>query len=263
MVIRQIAPKSIIVKNQKWFCQKKPIWILFLLRKCSILLSSILEKVFLLSNLSTPNGPLYLGFFWAISGEKIVVKGKKITVCRKNRLFWYGFFRQNDYHSFHEIFIFPRPLATSAWTSYSKLKNSKSFNPQNSNSAKLKLKKTWKTRITWSKTRSTRAKVELGTCSNSTVWNSMKLELAIKWAGSSTISYQQVKYYFKKGFFKKIGNFFLNLYFFYVMVTVCIMLLLTMKLCIRNRLMLLLLIFSQRVRNTTIRTIWCKKHFVV
>ena len=34
---------------------------------------------------------------------------------------------------------------TSAWTSYSKLKDPTSFNPQNSNSAILELEKTWKT----------------------------------------------------------------------------------------------------------------------
>ena len=32
-------------------------------------------------------------------------------------------------------------VLTSAWTKYSKLENSTSFNPQNSNSAKLKLEK--------------------------------------------------------------------------------------------------------------------------
>ena len=44
-------------------------------------------------------------------------------------------------------------LLTSAWTSYSKLKNSTSFNPKNSNSAKLKLEKNWKSGITRAKTR--------------------------------------------------------------------------------------------------------------
>ena len=73
-------------------------------------------------------------------------------------------------------------LFSSAWMSYSKLENSTSFNPQNSNSAKLEVEKTWKTRITRAKTRNTWAKVELDTCLNSTVWNSMKLELHSKWA---------------------------------------------------------------------------------
>ena len=78
---------------------------------------------------------------------------------------------------------------TSAWTSYSKLKNLTSFNPQKSNSAKLELEKTWKTRITRPKPRKTRAKFELHMCSNSTVWNSMKLELDKKWARSGTSRY--------------------------------------------------------------------------
>ena len=57
--------------------------------------------------------------------------------------------------------------------------------------AKLKPEKAWKTRITRAKTQNTRPNVELDTCSNSTVWNSMKLELDIMWARSSTnFSYQ-------------------------------------------------------------------------
>ena len=60
------------------------------------------------------------------------------------------------------------------------------FNLQNSNSAKFDLENTWKTRITGAKTRNNQAKVELDTCSNSTVWSSMKLKLDIKWAPSST-----------------------------------------------------------------------------
>ena len=63
-------------------------------------------------------------------------------------------------------------VLTSAWTKYSKLENSTSFNPQNSKSAKVKREKTWNTRITRAKTQNTRAKVELGT-----VWNSIKLQL--------------------------------------------------------------------------------------
>ena len=75
-------------------------------------------------------------------------------------------------------------LFSSAWTSYSKLENSTSFNPQNSNSAKPELKNTWKTHITRAKTRNTWAKVEIDTYFNLKVWNSMKLD--IKWACSST-----------------------------------------------------------------------------
>ena len=63
---------------------------------------------------------------------------------------------------------------------YSILKYSTSFNAQNSNSAKLKLKiPERKTLITRAKTQNTRTKLELFTCSNSTVWNSnlMKSEL--------------------------------------------------------------------------------------
>ena len=63
-------------------------------------------------------------------------------------------------------------VLTSARSSYSKLKYSMSFNPQNLNSAKLKPKKSWKTCITSAKTRNTKAKFELDTCSNSTFWNS-------------------------------------------------------------------------------------------
>ena len=58
-------------------------------------------------------------------------------------------------------------------SSYSKPEYSMSFNPQNSNSAMLDLKKTWKTCITRAKNQKTWAKFELDTCSNSTVWNSL------------------------------------------------------------------------------------------
>ena len=74
----------------------------------------------------------------------------------------------------------------SAWTSYSKLENSTSYNTWNSNLATPELKKTWKSHLTGAKTRNTLAKVELDTCSNSTLWNLMKLELNIRWACSST-----------------------------------------------------------------------------
>ena len=40
----------------------------------------------------------------------------------------------------------------------------------------LELRKTWKIRITWAKTRNTRAKFQLDTYLNLTAWNSMKLE---------------------------------------------------------------------------------------
>ena len=55
-------------------------------------------------------------------------------------------------------------------------------------------KKIWKTRITRAKTRNTWANVELDTCLNSKVWNSMKLELDIKWARTS-ISKLQCEYF--------------------------------------------------------------------
>ena len=74
-----------------------------------------------------------------------------------------------------------------------KLEYSTSFNPQNSNSAKLGLKKIWRTRITGSKTQYTRAKLEPDTCSNSTVWDSMKLELYKNWAWSGTSTYVNIQ----------------------------------------------------------------------
>ena len=53
---------------------------------------------------------------------------------------------------FLKIFSVSRiPLCNSAWTSYSKLEKSTSINPQNSNSIKLELEKTWKTCITRAK----------------------------------------------------------------------------------------------------------------
>ena len=85
-----------------------------------------------------------------------------------------------------------RYIDISARLSCSKLEFSTSFNPQNSNSAKLELEKTWKTLITGAKTWNTWAKVELDTCSNSTVWNSIKLELKIKWSHSSANSYPNI-----------------------------------------------------------------------
>ena len=55
-------------------------------------------------------------------------------------------------------------------------------------------KKAWKTRVTWVKTWNTRAKFKLDSCSNSTAWNSMKLELDKKWAWSGTsIYYLQIR----------------------------------------------------------------------
>ena len=50
-------------------------------------------------------------------------------------------------------------------------------------------KKAWKTRVTWVKTRNTRAKFKLDSCSNSTVWNLIKLELDENWAWSGTSLY--------------------------------------------------------------------------
>ena len=82
-----------------------------------------------------------------------------------------------------------KEIAISARLSYSKLEYSTSFNPQNSNSTKFKPKKTWITRIFQAKTQDTRAKVELDTCTNLTVWNSMKFELDLKWACSSASVY--------------------------------------------------------------------------
>ena len=61
------------------------------------------------------------------------------------------------------------------------------YTPQNINLAKLELEKTWKPHVTWAKTRNTPTKFELDTCSNSTVWNSMKLEIDKKTARSGTI----------------------------------------------------------------------------
>ena len=61
------------------------------------------------------------------------------------------------------------------------------FNLQNSNSANLELEKTWQTGITQAKTQNTRGKFGLDTCSNLTVWYSMKLKLGKKWARSRTI----------------------------------------------------------------------------
>ena len=102
------------------------------------------------------------------------------------QIHWYPSHPRNDpYEEINEH----SNLLDSAWTSYSKLENLTSFNPQNSNWAKLELENTWKTRITQANTRNTGAKVELDTCSNSTDWNSMKLELNIKWAHSSTTIY--------------------------------------------------------------------------
>ena len=68
-------------------------------------------------------------------------------------------------------------ISASARSSYSKLKNFTSFNPQNSNSAKIEYKKPWKIRITRAQTQNTWAKVKLDTCSNSKIWNLMKLKL--------------------------------------------------------------------------------------
>ena len=58
------------------------------------------------------------------------------------------------------------------------------YNTWNSNLATPELEKTWKSCLTGAKTRNTLAKVELDTCSNSTLWNLMKRELNLKWACS-------------------------------------------------------------------------------
>ena len=52
-------------------------------------------------------------------------------------------------------------ISASARSSYSKLKNFTSFNPQNSNSAKIEYKKPWKIRISRAQTQNTWAKVKL------------------------------------------------------------------------------------------------------
>ena len=80
-------------------------------------------------------------------------------------------------------------MDSSARLSHLKLKYSTSFNLQNLNSAKLELKKTWKIPIPLAKTRNTGVKVELDACSNSTVWNLMKLKFNKKWARSGTTEF--------------------------------------------------------------------------
>ena len=77
-----------------------------------------------------------------------------------------------------------RYIDISARLSCSKLEFSTSFNPQNSNSAKLELEKTWKNHIIRAKSQNTRAKLKLDTCSNWTVWNLMKLKHDKNWAWS-------------------------------------------------------------------------------
>ena len=86
----------------------------------------------------------------------------------------------------NNLLLMENALNSSVRLSYSKLEYSTSFNPQNSNSDKLELKKTRKIRITRAKTRNTWVKFELDTCSNSTVWNLIKLELDKNWAWSGT-----------------------------------------------------------------------------
>jgi len=88
--------------------------------------------------------------------------------------------------SLNNLLLMENALNSSFRSSYSKLEYSTSFNPQNSNSAQLKLEETWKILITQAKTQNTWAKFELDARLNSTVWNSMKLKLDKKWARSGT-----------------------------------------------------------------------------
>ena len=108
--------------------------------------------------------------------------GAKTTCSRLSKM--KSFAKIRNYREIDIPFILIRVwiygyIHTSAWSRYSKLENSTSFNPQKSNSAKLELEKTWKTCITRAKTRNIRAWYTLKL-------ESLKLELDIKWACSST-----------------------------------------------------------------------------
>ena len=91
-----------------------------------------------------------------------------------------------------------------------------------------RLEKTWKTRITRAKTWNTQAKVELDTCLNSTVWNSMKLELdvnSISWLNTLyeifSPSFSQGSYVndipYKKiiSFLEKVATFSFSIFWFF------------------------------------------------
>ena len=77
-----------------------------------------------------------------------------------------AFFFFLHYTTIHQLIF---GILKSARSSYLNFEYSTSFNPQNSNSVKLWLEKTWKTCIAGAKTWNTLAKVEYDTCSNSTV----------------------------------------------------------------------------------------------
>ena len=99
--------------------------------------------------------------------------GAKTTCCSLSKM--KSFAKIRNYREIDIPFILIRVwiygyIHTSAWSRYSKLENSTSFNPQKSNSAKLELEKTWKTCITRAKTRNTLAHAR--TRQFETLWNS-------------------------------------------------------------------------------------------